>query len=209
MGSSSPNRGENKKYLKPQPSNSLNPPWNYPGGVVPLQTVEGHYLFSTKWVGLDDVISTKWSAQRKQYKMTGHIHKQVILDEERNSMLYRSCSGGTCPCIKTKTHFVDMLRVTPIRFGHLKNLGKGSLQNDSRFLNITQDTPRCSNKNLYKMSLWKNIYEISPSSIQKWSLQNVRTQPHFLGKTLPGIKWWFMRGTCPPILCRKFQGGFH
>ena len=58
------------------------------------------------------------------------------------------------------------------------------------------------------MSLWKNIYEISPSSIQKWSLQNERTQAHFLGKTLPGIKWWFMRGTCPPILCRKFQGGW-
>ena len=44
----------------------------------------------------------------------------------------------------------------PLLLGHLKNLGKGSLQNDSRFLNITQDTPRCSNKNLYKMSLWKN-----------------------------------------------------
>ena len=87
-------------------------------------------------------------------------------------------------------------------------LGKGSLQNDSRFLNITQDTPRCSNKNLYKMSLWKNIYEISPSSIQKWPLQNERTQPHFFEQTLPGIKWWFMRGTCPPILCRKFQGGY-
>ena len=57
------------------------------------------------------------------------------------------------------------------------------------------------------MSLWKNIYEISPSSIQKWSLQNERTQPHFFEQTLPGIKWWFMRGTCPPILCRKFQGG--
>ena len=93
--------------------------WNIPleinpDGVVPLQIVEGHYLFSTKWVGLDDGISTKWSAQRKQYKMTGHLHKQVILDEERNLMLYRSCSGGTCPCIKTKAHFVDMLRVTPI-----------------------------------------------------------------------------------------------
>ena len=125
---------------------------------MPLQIVEGHYLFSTKWVGLDDGISTKWSAQRKQYKMTGHIHKQVILDEERNLMLYRSCSGGTCPCIKTKTHFVDMLRVTPIRFAFFSALGKGSLQNDSRFLNITQDTPRCSNKNLYKMSLWKKIY---------------------------------------------------
>ena len=98
------------------------PPWNYPGGVVPLQIVEGQYLFSTKWVGLDDGISTKWSAQRKQYKMTGHIHKQVILDEERNSMLYRSCSGGTCPCIKTKTHFVDMLRVTPIRFAFFSAL---------------------------------------------------------------------------------------
>ena len=79
----------------------------------------------------------------------------------------------------------------PLLLGHLKNLGKGSPQNDSRFLNITQDTPRCSNKNLYKMSLWKimkNIYEISPSSIQKLSLQNERTQAHFLGKTLPGIK---------------------
>ena len=59
------------------------------------------------------------------------------------------------------------------------------------------------------MSLWKNIYEISPSSIQKWSLQNERTQPHFFEQTLPGIKWWFMRGTCPPILCRKFQGGWY
>ena len=58
------------------------------------------------------------------------------------------------------------------------------------------------------MSLWKNIYEIRPSSIQKWSLQNERTQPHFFEQTLPGIKWWFMRGTCPPILCRKFQGGW-
>ena len=58
------------------------------------------------------------------------------------------------------------------------------------------------------MSLWKNIYEISPSSIQKWSLQNERTQAHFLGKTLPVIKWWFMPGTCPPILCWKFQGGY-
>ena len=48
--------------------------------------------------------------KEKQYKMTGHIHKQVILDEERNLMLYRSCSGGTCPCIKTKTNFVDMFR---------------------------------------------------------------------------------------------------
>ena len=175
---------------------------------MPLQIVEGHYLFSTKWVGLYDGISTKWSTQRKQYKMTGHIHKQVILDEERNLMLYRSCSGGTCPCVKTKTHFVDMLRVTPIRFAFSSALGKGSLQNDSRFLNITQDTPRCSNKNLYKMSLWKNIYEISPSSIQKWSLQNERTQAHFLGKTLPGIKWWFMPGTCPPILCWKYKGGW-
>ena len=77
---------------------------------------------------------------------------------------------------------------TQDNYGHLKNLGKGSLQNDSRFLNITQDTPRCSNKNLYKMSLWKNIYEISPSSIQKWSLQNERTQAHLLGKTLPGTE---------------------
>ena len=114
------------------------PPWNYPGGVVPLQIVEGHYLFSTKWVGLDDGISTKWSAQRKQYKMTGHIHKQVILDEERNSMLYRSCSGGTCPCIKTKTHFVDMLRVTTnwvARFSVISKIsGKGLYKMTPDFL---------------------------------------------------------------------------
>ena len=114
------------------------PPWNYPGGVVPPQIVEGHYFFSTKWVGLDDGISTKWSAQRKQYKMTGHIHKQVILDEERNSMLYRSCSGGTCPCIKTKTHFVDMLRVTTnwvARFSVISKIsGKGLYKMTPDFL---------------------------------------------------------------------------
>ena len=27
---------------------------------MPLQIVEGHYLFSTKWVGLDDGISTNF-----------------------------------------------------------------------------------------------------------------------------------------------------
>ena len=57
------------------------PPWNYPGGVVPLQIVEGHNVFSTKWMGLATGISTKWGEHRKQYKMTGHLPKQVILDE--------------------------------------------------------------------------------------------------------------------------------
>ena len=51
-------------------------------------------------------------------------------------MLYRSFSGGTCPCIKTKTHFVDMLRVTPIRFAFFRGHGlqmfeQESLQNES------------------------------------------------------------------------------
>ena len=72
---------------------------------------------------------------------------------------------------------------------------------------MSQDTPRCSNKNILGMSLWKNIYKISPSSIQKWPLQNERTQGHILGKPVPGTEWWFMPGMCPPILCWKFQGG--
>ena len=59
------------------------------------------------------------------------------------------------------------------------------------------------------MSLWKNIYSISPFSIQEWSLQNDWTQGHFLGKTLPGTEWWFMPGTCPPIFCWKFLGGYY
>ena len=57
------------------------PPWNYPGGVVPLQIVEGHNVLSTKWMGLATGISTKWGEQRKQYKMTGPTSKQVILYE--------------------------------------------------------------------------------------------------------------------------------
>ena len=125
-------------------------------------------------------------------------------------MLYRSCSGGTCPCIKTKTLFVDMLRVTPI-LGHLKNLGKGPLQNDSRFLNITQDTPRCSNKNLYKMSLWKNnekyIYMKSAPRASKNGLYKMREpKPIFWAKPCPAQNDGLCRARAHPFCAGNFKG---
>ena len=102
-----------------------------------------------------------------------------------------------------------MFRFTPIRFAFFSSKKSREMVSTKwlQHFNITQDTPGCSNKNLYKMSLWKNIYQFSPSSIQEWSLQNDWAQGHFLGKTLPGTEWWFMPGMCPPILCWKFQGG--
>ncbi len=45
------------------------------------QNIGGHNVFSTKWMGLATGISTKWGEHRKQYKMTGHLPNQVILDE--------------------------------------------------------------------------------------------------------------------------------
>ena len=67
--------------------------------------------------------------------------------------------------------------------------------------------PRCSNKNLYKMSLWKNIYEISPSSIQKWSLQNERTQAHFFGQNPARHKMMVYAGHVPTHFMPEISRG--
>ena len=95
-----------------------------------------------------------------------------------------------------------------------------------RFLQMSQDTPTSSNKNLYKMTSTFSTCPRIPPQVRtristKWvyGKMNLQSDPtlyknslykmtaHFSGKTLPGTEWWFMPGTCPPILCRKFQGG--
>ncbi len=98
-----------------------------------------------------------------------------------------------------------MFRVTPI-LGHLKNLGKRPLQNDINFLHMSQDTPTGSNKNLYKMSLWKNLYSISRSTIQECLYKMTEPKPIFWAKTCPAQNDGLCRARALPFCAGNFKG---
>ena len=66
-------------------------------------------------------------------------------------------------------------------------------------------------RHLYKMECAKKTLENDRAPTytgDSWWIEKFDVISIIFEQTLPGIKLWFMRGTCPPILCRKFQGGY-
>ena len=60
------------------------PPWNCTGGVGPFQIVERRTVLSTKWMGLETGISTKWSEQRNTTKRPGLQENSWFLMNREN-----------------------------------------------------------------------------------------------------------------------------
>ena len=81
------------------------------------------------------------------------------------------------------------------------------IQNDSNISNISQDTTRCSNQNLYKMSLWKNIYIQSAPLVYKNGLYKMmEPKAIFWAKPLPAQNDGLCQAHALPFCAGNFNG---